>query len=82
MIAHTLDGAMLTAHLGHVTAGIKIVDPRGVDPISGYAMGIDGLFQSRDFLCFPAHNVFLEKTARTYMLNALVIFIPDSMVAL
>jgi hypothetical protein len=65
MLAHTLDGAMLTAHLGHVTAGIKIVDPRATDPKSGIPIGIDGLFQSRD-LCFPAHIVFGKDCKNLY----------------
>jgi hypothetical protein len=57
IIAHTLDGAMLTSHLGHVTAGIKIVDPRALDPTTGIPIGIAGLFQTRD-LCFPLQIVF------------------------
>ena len=58
MIAHTLDGAMLTSHLGHVTAGIKIVDPRATDPVTGLPiLGSGGLFQTRD-LCFPTNIVF------------------------
>jgi hypothetical protein len=57
MIAHTLDGAMLTSHLGHVTAGIKIVDPRATNPVTGIPIGMSGLFQTRD-LCYPAHIVF------------------------
>jgi hypothetical protein len=57
LIAHTLDGAMLTSNLGHVTAGTKIVDPRAANPMTGIHIGISGFFQSRD-LCYPAQIVF------------------------
>jgi hypothetical protein len=57
MLAHTLDGAMLTSHLGHVTVGIKIVDPRASNPLTGIPIGLSGLFQTRD-LCYPAQIVF------------------------
>jgi hypothetical protein len=65
MIAHTLDGAMLTAHLGHVTAGIKIVDPRAKNPLTDLPIGMDLLFQSRD-LCFPAQIVFGKDCKQLY----------------
>jgi hypothetical protein len=66
MIAHTLDGAMLTSHLGHhVTAAIKIVDPRACDPVSGIPIGIAGLFQSRE-LCFPIQIVFGKDCKNLY----------------
>ncbi|CAB9505987.1 hypothetical protein SEMRO_250_G098940.1 [Seminavis robusta] len=57
LLAHTLDGAQLTAHLGHVTAGVKIIDPRAVDPITGRNLFLDHLYQSRD-LCFPCQITF------------------------
>jgi hypothetical protein len=36
MICWTLDYAQLTRELGHFTGGVKIVDPRAVDPTTGY----------------------------------------------
>ena len=57
LIAYTLDGAQLTNALGHVTAGIKIVDPRAKDPITGIPLHLSGKYQSRD-LCFPAQITF------------------------
>ncbi|CAB9529733.1 hypothetical protein SEMRO_2605_G332420.1 [Seminavis robusta] len=57
LLAHTLDGAQFTAHLGHVTAGIKIIDPRAVDPMTGRNLFLDHLYQSRD-LCFPCQITF------------------------
>lgn len=54
LLCHTLDGAQLTMCLGHVTAGVKIVDPRAVDPITRMLLV---LLQSRD-LCFPCQIVF------------------------
>jgi hypothetical protein len=80
MIAHTLDGAMLTSHLGHVTAGIKIVDPRAIDPMTGIPIGLSGLFPTRD-LCYPAHIVF-GKIVKVYTVTALVSSSPSSMEAL
>lgn len=53
-LAHALDGAQLTQQLGHVTAGIKLVDPRAVDPVTGPPLC---LLQSRD-LCFPCQMTF------------------------
>ena len=57
IVAYTLDGAQLTNTLGHVTAGIKIVDPRALDPITGIPLHVSGKYQSRD-LCFPTQITF------------------------
>lgn len=54
LLSCTMDGAQLTDNLGHVTAGIKIVDPRAKDP--SVSMPVC-LFQSRD-LCFPFQITF------------------------
>ena len=56
LIAYTLDGAQLTMNLGHVTAGVKIVDPRAIDPSTGVVVPVC-LMQSRD-LCFPCQITF------------------------
>jgi hypothetical protein len=41
-IAITLDGADLSRNYTHVTCGIKIVDPRAIDPRTGLPIGVDG----------------------------------------
>jgi hypothetical protein len=41
-IACTLDGADISRNVSHVTAGIKILDPRAIDPISHLPIGMDG----------------------------------------
>ena len=51
-VAFTIDGAALTNHLGHVTCGLKIVDPRAMDPRTGVSMAMSGIYQSRKW-CFP-----------------------------
>lgn len=57
VLAHTMDGAQLTNVLGHVTASVKIVDPRAKDPLTGVPLVAQGLFQSRN-LCFPSQITF------------------------
>ena len=53
-LACTLDGADISKFVSHVTAGIKILDPRAIDPISHLPIGLLGSkkVQLRD-LCFP-----------------------------
>ena len=62
LIAPTMDGAQLTNELGHVTAGVKIVDPRCVHPITGIPVI---QFQSRD-LCFPFQITFGKDCGSLY----------------
>jgi hypothetical protein len=52
VVAFTSDGAKLTNHLNHVTAGVKLLDPRTVDPLSNKTLAELGNFQSRNW-CFP-----------------------------
>ena len=61
-IAITLDGADLSRNIQHVTAGIKIVDPRAVNPVTGIPIGLEGV-QSREF-CFPM-KILLTKDTKT-----------------
>ena len=61
-LAFTLDGAVLTKNLSHVTAGIKIVDTRAIDPIT--KLHIDK-FQSRD-LCFPFKIILASDNSALY----------------
>ena len=65
IVAYTLDGAQLTNTLGHVTAGIKIVDPRALDPLTGIPLHVSGKYQSRD-LCFPTQITFGRDCKKLY----------------
>jgi hypothetical protein len=61
----TLDGADLSRNISHVTAGIKINDPRAIDPISGIPIGMEDSrkLQSRE-LCYPC-KVLIAKDSKT-----------------
>ncbi len=63
----TLDGADLSRNISHVTAGIKINDPRAVDPISGIPIGMEDStkVQSRE-LCFPLKVLIAKDTKSLY----------------
>ena len=63
-IAITLDGADLSRNIQHVTCGIKIVDPRAVNPMTGIPIGLEGV-QSRD-LCFPCKILLTKDTKALY----------------
>jgi hypothetical protein len=66
-IAATLDGADISRNVSHVTAGIKILDPRAIDPISHLPIGMDGSkkVQSRE-LCFPFKMILTRDTKSLY----------------
>jgi hypothetical protein len=66
-LACTLDGADISRFVSHVTAGIKILDPRAIDPISHLPIGLDGSkkVQSRD-LCFPFKMMLTRDTKTLY----------------
>jgi hypothetical protein len=66
-IACTLDGADISRNVSHVTAGIKILDPRAINPISHLPIGMDGSkkVQSRE-LCFPFKMIFTRDTKSLY----------------
>jgi hypothetical protein len=63
----TLDGADLSRNISHVTAGIKINDPRAKDPISGIPIGFEDStkVQSRE-LCFPCKILIAKDTKELY----------------
>jgi hypothetical protein len=65
VICWTLDYAQLTRELGHLTGGLKIVDPRAVDPVSGNLLLLTGKFQSRD-LSFPCRLAFAKESKEVY----------------
>jgi hypothetical protein len=66
-IAITLDGADLSRNITHVTAGIKIIDPRAIDPRSGLPIGMVGStkVQSRE-LCFVFKIVLAKDNKNLY----------------
>jgi hypothetical protein len=63
----TLDGADLSRNISHVTAGIKINDPRAIDPKSGIPIGQDHSMpvQSRE-LCYPFKILIAKDTKELY----------------
>lgn len=67
LLAITLDGADLSRNYTHVTCGIKIVDPRAIDPLSGLPIGIQGsrAVQSRD-LCHAFQIVLAKDSSDLY----------------
>jgi hypothetical protein len=50
-----MDGAQLTNELGHVIGGIKVVDERAVDPLSGVPLSVSGKFQGIYLLLASLH---------------------------
>jgi hypothetical protein len=63
----TLDGADLSRNISHVTAGVKINDPRAIDPITGIPIGCEDStkVQSRE-LCFPFKILIARDTKTLY----------------
>jgi hypothetical protein len=64
-MTYTMDGAQLTNDLGHVTGGIKVVDERAIDPLTGIPLAVSGKFQSRD-LSFVCQLAFVKDSKQTY----------------
>ncbi len=64
-VSKTLDGADLSRNISHVTAGIKINEPRAIDPISGIPIGMKDSrkVQSRE-LCYPC-KILIAKDSKT-----------------
>ena len=63
-IAITLDGEDLSWNIQHVTCGVKICDPRAVNPITGIPIGCEGV-QSREY-CFPFKVLLAKDTKVLY----------------
>jgi hypothetical protein len=63
----TLDGADLSRNISHVTAGIKMNDPRAIDPKTGIPIGQDNSMpvQSRE-LCYPFKILIAKDTKELY----------------
>jgi hypothetical protein len=64
-LTYTMDGAQLTNDLGHVTGGVKVVDPRAIDPSTGVALAASGNFQSRDY-SFVVQLAFVKDSKMAY----------------
>jgi hypothetical protein len=66
-ISITLDGADLSRNVTHVTAGVKINDPRSIDPVSGLPIGVQDSrkVQSRE-LCFPFKSLLAKDSKELY----------------
>jgi hypothetical protein len=66
-ISITLDGADLSRNVTHVTAGVKINDPRSIDLDSGLPIGVQDLrnIQSRA-LCFPVKSLQAKDSKELY----------------
>ena len=70
LIAYTLDGAVLTDALSHVTAGIKIVDLRAKDVWTGMEyvfMDEAGFKWQSANLCYPVQMVFGKDCKDLYL---------------
>ena len=63
-ISVTVDGADLSRNTQHVTAGIKILDPRAINPLTGIPLGFEGV-QSQEF-CFPVKILLAKDTKCLY----------------
>ena len=63
-ISLTIDGADLSRNIQHVTCGVKISDPRAVNPATGIPIGLEGI-QSREF-CFPFKVLLAKDTKALY----------------
>ena len=62
LMAVTMDGARFTADLSHVAGGLKDVDPRIIDPISGQNLSME---QSRD-KCYVFQITFGKDSSGMY----------------
>jgi hypothetical protein len=66
-LAGTLDGMEMSRQVCVVIAGIKMLDPRAIDPVSHLPIGMEGSkkIQSRE-LCFPFKMVLTRDTKTLY----------------
>jgi hypothetical protein len=67
MIAMTLDQADLSRNVSHVTAGLKIVDYRAIDPETKLPLGVGNsvTVQSRD-VCIPFKIILSKDSGNVY----------------
>jgi hypothetical protein len=63
----TLDGADLSRNITHITAGIKINDPRAIDPVSGIPIGMQDSKKVQSWeLCYAAKILIAKDTKTLY----------------
>jgi hypothetical protein len=66
-IACMLDVADISRKVSHVTAEIKILDPRAINHISPLPIGLDGLKKVQSWeLCFPFKMILTRDTKSLY----------------
>jgi hypothetical protein len=67
LLAITLDQADISTNICHVTAGVKFIDKRGHDPITGLPIGSTNSLspQSRD-VCVPFKMILIKDSKEVY----------------
>ena len=67
LLAITLDQADITTNICHITAGVKFIDKRGYDPITGLPIASTSSLtpQSRD-VCIPFKMILTRDSKATY----------------
>jgi hypothetical protein len=70
-VSVTFDGGKISRFLGHVTGGIKLVDPRCTDPKSGELLfGEDKVEKVQSHVhCFPIKVAFAKDTKDLYRIE-------------
>lgn len=68
-LAVTVDGAQLTNDIGHVTLGVKLVDPRCIDPLTGENMFADGDGFQSVYCSFPIKSFVGKETVENITAN-------------
>jgi hypothetical protein len=67
MLAITLDQADISSNICHIRAGVKFIDRRGIDPISGLPIGAtDGITPQSRNVCIPFKMVMLRDSKEVY----------------
>jgi hypothetical protein len=67
LLAITLDQADISTNVCHITAGVKFIDHRGKDPISGLPIGAtDALSPQSCDVCIPFKMVLLKDSQEVY----------------
>jgi len=64
-IALTGDGAQFTNSVGHVTVGLKIIDPRAIEPFTNELLFTNTGYQSVD-VCYPIKSVIAKESELLY----------------
>jgi hypothetical protein len=66
-ISITLDRADMSHNMTHVTAGVKINDPRSIDPLSGLPIDVQDSRKVQSWeLCFPFKSLLAKDSKGLY----------------